>query len=130
MWVYQIATGLLLHDGADGLKQVATCYSGYGPAKNDVTACNQAGLGPIPLGVYWIGEAFESDHSGPNTMRLIPVTPGTNTFGRDAFELHGDSKSHPGAASHGCICAPPGPRQLVADSHDRLLCVVSGKLKS
>lgn len=125
MWVYRISSGELLHDGADGLKLYGTGYSGYGAAKNDVNACNQAGIGPIPLGVYWIGESFESDHSGPNTMRLIPVTPGVNVFGRSGFELHGDARSHPGFASHGCICIGPEPRARVAESHDRLLVVMS-----
>ncbi|MGF6481227.1 hypothetical protein QFZ91_003390 [Paraburkholderia sp. JPY419] len=35
----------------------------------------------------------------------MPLTPdpGTETFGSNAFFIHGDSKSHPGNASNGCI---------------------------
>ncbi|MGF6612072.1 hypothetical protein OKW45_006994 [Paraburkholderia sp. WSM4175] len=32
-------------------------------------------------------------------MPLTP-NPGTHTFGRDAYFMHGDSKSHPGSASN------------------------------
>jgi hypothetical protein len=128
LWIFESGTGRWLHDGPDGLEFKATGYSGISKYKNDPLSQHLAGLGPIPLGQYLIGEAFHSDHSGPLTMHLLPQ-PRTNTFERTAFELHGDSKDHPGAASHGCIILPREQRLEVADSHDRLLSVVSGLAK-
>lgn len=129
MWLYESGTGRFLLDSAAGVEHLATGYSGISTHKNNPLSQHLAGLGPIPIGQYIISEDFESPHSGPLTMRLI-VQPGTNTYGRSAFEIHGDSKEHPGAASHGCIVLPPAVRSKVADSHDRLLSVVSGLVRA
>jgi hypothetical protein len=125
MWIFESGTGRWLLDGPAGLELVATGYSGISVHKNVPTSQNLAGLGPVPLGQYAIGEASFSEKSGPLTMHLIPQS-GTNTYGRSGFEIHGDSKDHPGGASHGCIILPREIRVRVADSRDRLLSVVSG----
>jgi hypothetical protein len=125
MWLYESGTGRFLLDSAAGVEHLATGYSGISNHKNNPLSQHLAGLGPIPIGQYSIGEAGHSERSGPLTMHLVPQ-PGTNDYGRSAFEIHGDSKDHPGAASHGCIILPPKVRAQVADSRDRLLCVVSG----
>jgi type VI secretion system (T6SS) effector TldE1-like protein len=125
MYIFEQSTGRLLLESATGPTLIATGYSGLGEHKDDPLSQHLEGLGPIPIGQYMIGDAFHSDKSGPLTMHLIPQA-GTNTYGRSAFEMHGDSADHPGAASHGCIIVPPVPRKSVADSRDRILTVVSG----
>lgn len=114
---YVIETGIL----SDGHKTIH-CYSGIGADKNNPASVGLAGRGPIPPGTYSIGPMFVSPQSGRGTMRLTPQA-GTNTYGRAGFEMHGDSNSHPGAASHGCICttAPSGfpDREYVNSLTDR-----------
>lgn len=109
-----------------GRVRLYTGYSGFGPGKNNPNSQNLVGIGPIPRGAYLIGkEEEESDTHGPVAIHLIPLT-GTETFGRSGFMIHGDSREHPGAASHGCIILDRSTREKVADGHDRLLIVLSG----
>jgi hypothetical protein len=121
LWVYRQKTGQLFH--ADML--VAEGYSGFGEAKNDPLQQNRAGMGPIPQGAYAIGAESENMDHGPVALHLLPLPP-TNAFGRSGFLVHGDSKDHPGAASHGCIIVPRPIRELMRDGHDKLLVVLSG----
>lgn len=125
MWIYSIVQGALLHN-AGGIDRLAAagCYSGFGPAKNDPTRIREPGLGPIPCGAYLIGAESDNESHGPVALHLLPQT-GTEVFGRSAFMVHGDSKQHPGAASHGCIIAPRAVREQMADGHDKLLVVVA-----
>ena len=60
-------------------------------------------------------------------MRLTP-NPGTNTFGRGGFLMHGDNSLLNHTASEGCIIAPRGIRDLVAAARaagDNQLTVIS-----
>lgn len=129
MWIYESSTGRLLHDGPLGPDFLVTGYSGLDDAKDDPVRQAEHGRGPIPIGQYLIGEAFRSEKSGPITMRLTPQL-GTRVFGRSGFEIHGDSKEHPGQASHGCIVLDRIAREHISESEDRLLTVVSGKQRS
>jgi hypothetical protein len=122
MWVYEQATGAFLH--GDSLSAMG--YSGFGPGKNDPLQQHLPGLGPIPQGAYLIGAETDTPDHGPVVMHLVPLT-GTQTFERSGFLIHGDSKEHPGAASHGCIILPRNVREYVAGSTDRLLIVLSGR---
>lgn len=54
----------------------------------------------------------------------LPPEPGTQTFGRTAFRIHGDSISNPGTASEGCIILPPNIRIMIIQSGDTDLKVV------
>lgn len=126
MLLYQIDAGCLtVHDGA--LPDfVAYGYSGLEECKNRSSKAAIRGRGPIPPGTYKISPPRTSKQSGPITLDLTPM-PGTNTFGRSAFEAHGDSLEHPGAASHGCIVLPKYARlKMVAcqAAGDDLLTVV------
>ena len=56
-------------------------------------------------------------------MNLDPQ-PGTQTFGRDLFRVHGDSTAHPGTASEGCVILPRNVRDQMAHSASRTLRVV------
>ena len=119
MWIYRQQTGELYHNAL----KVASGYSGYGVAKNDPTAQDKPGLGPIPQGAYLIGAEATDDKHGPVALHLIPLN-GTETFGRFGFMVHGDGIEHPGSVSHGCIIINRPVRENMADGHDKLLLVI------
>jgi hypothetical protein len=121
MWIYRQKSGVL----ANGDRPVASGYSGFHEGKNNPALQDKAGLGPLPQGAYWIGEEFDAEEHGPVAIHLIPV-PHSQMFGRSGFLIHGDSASHPGEASHGCIILPRPIREQIAASTDRLLVVISG----
>jgi hypothetical protein len=122
MWIYAVRSGRLFQN--DVYK--ATGYSGSGTAKNDPTQQYKHNLGPIPVGVYLIGKAIETTAShGPVVMPLTPVAY-SETFGRSAFMIHGNSIRAPGSASHGCVILNRPIREEIAASMDRLLVVLSG----
>lgn len=120
-WTYAQKSGELQQDG----EPVATGYSGAGAGKNNPALENVSNVGPIPRGDWTIAgpPADTADH-GPYVLRLDPE-PGTETFGRDGFLMHGDSKEHPGRASHGCIILPRSAREQVWNSGDRELEVLA-----
>ena len=123
MFIYHIGSGELTELNAGKTSSVGFGYSGLGEGKNNPRMIQVVGVGPIPPGNYTIGPAFTSPQSGPITMRLTPEE-GTEVYGRSGFEMHGDSKEHPGQASHGCTVMPPWARKRVAAAEDRELLVV------
>ncbi len=131
MWTYRQRTGELLRDGV----LVGKGYSGYddgdgvpepGEGKNDPAAQEQRAVGPIPRGRWSIGRPFFHEARGPYVMRLSPE-PGTETFGRSGFLIHGDSVKRPGTSSLGCIILARSLRILIGESWDRELEVVAGE---
>ena len=122
MWKYRQKTGELLD--ANGVV-VGVGYSGIGDGRNNPAMQMVQGHGPIPVGTYSIGEAHSDPQLGPTVMRLTPDA-GNEMFHRDDFFVHGDSLTHPGQASHGCIVIGPGVRLRVAGSPDKRLGVVTG----
>lgn len=117
MYTYSQSSGELLHDGAfEG-----TGYSGTEAGRNNHAMEAVAQVGPTPIGLYTIGPAYDDPHLGPCVMHLDPV-PGTNTYGRSLFRIHGDNARHD--ASHGCIILGPAIRHLIAAGKDRQLTVV------
>lgn len=119
-FTYCQSTGILTFpDGA----QTAQGYSGMGEGFDNPADEAVPNTGPIPVGTYIIGPAFDHPQCGPMTMRLAP-TPDTNTFGRSGFCIHGDSRAMNHTASHGCVIVPPYPRALIAQAEDRVLVVV------
>ena len=119
MWTYRQRTGELLHDGAfEG-----SGYSGRANGRNNPNAQAVRDTGPVPEGLYAIGAAFDHPHLGPCVMLLYPE-PGTNTFGRSAFYIHGDNARHD--ASHGCIILGPAIREKIAAGPDHKLTVIAG----
>jgi len=121
MLIYKQRTGQLYR----GDTLLTTGYSGAPPSKNDPNAQHISNVGPIPQGAWWIGEMRDSPDHGPIVLPLIAVT-GTETFGRSAFLMHGDSIASPGNASHGCIIVGRPIRESIADKGDKLLLVISG----
>ena len=119
-WLYRIGKGHLFHDGA----LIGKGYSGQPPYVNDATACSIKNVGPIPPGAWsFTGAPYDSPTLGPFVLAL-EAKPGTNTFGRSAFRCHGDSKTAPGTASHGCIVMPRDVREAIWNSSDPDLLVV------
>ncbi len=112
MWTYSQTTGEL-KDARGNV--VATGYSGFGEGKNNPKMQKVIGTGPIPIGLWRIGKPYDSDKVGPYALPLTPAA-GTNTWGRSAFRMHGDNKTH--TASHGCLIMPPAVRRKVYESGD------------
>ncbi len=119
MWTYTQVNGRLEKDG----ELIATGYSGFGAGKNNPAMQNVPNIGPIPLGEYEIGPPHDTVTHGPHVMALTP-SAGTNTFGRDGFLIHGDSKVSPGTASHGCIILPRVVREQISVSGEMRVQVV------
>lgn len=116
MWTWSQRAGALSRDGA----HVADGYSGSGSGKNNPLLQAAAGVGPIPQGRWRMLGVEDSRTTGPFTIVLAAVE-GTRTFGRSAFRIHGDSASHPGQASHGCIILPRPIREAIWASGDHQL---------
>lgn len=102
---------------------IGTGYSGAGRGKNNPSMQAAVGVGPIPRGRWQIVRHYDSPNTGPFTLELSPE-PGTDTCGRSAFRIHGDSIRNPGTASHGCIILPRALRELIWRLGDRALIVV------
>lgn len=120
-WTYSQKTGELQRDE----QHVTTGYSGAGAGENNPTMENVPNIGPIPRGDWTIsGPPVDTQDHGPYVLKLEPAA-GTDTFGRSGFLMHGDSKEHPGCASHGCVILPRAAREEVWDSGDRDLEVVA-----
>lgn len=115
-WRYDQRHGDLFHNEL----YIATGYSGFPPHTNRPDDEAVKGLGPIPKGKYFIGRPYDSPNVGPFALPLEAM-PETVTFGRGDLRIHGDSRIHPGAASHGCIILSPGIRHQIADSGDEIL---------
>ena len=122
MWVYSISKRTLSNDSYS-----LPAYSGNGSFKNYVSATNIRNAGPIPIGDWLIGTAYDDPVRGRVVMRLTP-SASTDTFGRSGFLIHGDSIHNPGNASDGCIVTN-GPtalanRQYINASLDKQLKVI------
>lgn len=77
-------------------------YAGLENGKNNPSMTFTKDVGPLPCGLYTIGNAYAHEELGPLCFDLDP-DPSNEMFGRKLFRIHADSFSHPGAASHGCI---------------------------
>ena len=120
MWTWDQSAGALSRAGA-----IVSCgYSGAGRGKNNPAMQAAQGVGPIPRGRWRIVAVKDSPNTGPFTI-VIDAEPGTDTCGRSAFRIHGDSIARPGTASHGCIILPRTIRQAIWASGDRALEVVA-----
>ena len=117
-WQYSQSTGQLTRNG----QIVGTGYSGLRTGRNNSSMESVRDIGPIPQGRYRIGSQYSHPQKGNTTMALTAV--GHTARGRTHFLIHGDSSSHPGAASQGCIVLNHAVRQSIAASGDTELEVV------
>jgi len=119
MWVYRQHTGFLFNDAGD---MVAVGYSGAGEGKNNPAMQGIRSVGPIPRGLWVIGEAYNSKRIGPLALPLYEHLH--NALERTFFLIHGDSISNPGNASLGCLIFSRKVREAIIASNDRLLKVI------
>jgi len=126
MWTFNISAGSL---SKDGITIDSDVYSGAFPQGfNDPTKMHIPDVGPIPEGFWEIcGPPFSDTEHGPYILRLEPM-PGTLTYGRTGFLLHGKPlpPADIRAGSKGCICAARETRMRVYQSGDVKLQVISG----
>ena len=120
-WKYSQSTGQFLSPAGSG---VGIGYSGHGSGLNNPAEQAVHMTGPIPQGEWEIGKFFD-DPGGKGTIvaHLKPL-PGTETFGRSGFMIHGDNAGVNHTASEGCLILPHVVREMVMGSGDRLLVVV------
>jgi Tlde1 domain len=121
-WTYAVSTGTLYNPSGIA---VGWGYSGAGEYKNDPTAEPLHDLGPIPEGVYRIGDPVDTVTHGPYVLPLTP-DPANEMYERSSFLIHGDSVVSPGSASNGCIIQSHATRLLVGQSMDKVLEVIKG----
>lgn len=119
MWTYRQSTGELTDESGGA---IGWGYSGSPDAKNDPYKQDQHNIGPIPRGLYTIGDPFDSATHGPFAMHLTP-DPANEMYGRGGFMIHGDSVKSPGTASEGCVIMPRVVREQVWGSSDHTLMV-------
>ena len=119
-WQWDQSAGELSRGGSI----VSHGYAGRDRGKNNPAMQAAVGVGPIPRGHWRITGVHDSPNTGPYTIILEPAL-GTDTCGRSAFRIHGDSIRHPGQASHGCIILPRAVRERIMRSGDRDLLVVA-----
>jgi hypothetical protein len=113
VWIYSQSYGQLSRDGV----RVGCGYSGCGAGLNNPELQDEHSLGPIPRGTYYIGKPRDTETHGPFVLPLTPV-PGTQTFGRSGFLIHGDNSLGNHTASKGCIVMGPVIRHAIASSGD------------
>ena len=112
-----LAVGYAGYDDGDGVPEP-------GEGKNDPGMERVKMVGPLPAGRWAMGPAFDHARLGTCCIPLLPL-PGTRTYGRSGFLVHGDSRKQPGAGSHGCVVMPLAVRQQLAAASDRVLEVVA-----
>jgi RHS repeat-associated protein len=125
-WIYSQSTGQISHQpsatlGGGPPQPIGTGYSGNGQGLNNPAMQGKPFVGPIPQGDYDIGQATST--KGPLTLPLNPQH-GTNTFGRDAFRIHGDNSKGDQSASEGCVVTSRNVRNQIHNSPDRTLRVI------
>lgn len=123
MWTYKVSTGELF--GPAG-SLVSKGYSGHGKGRNNPKLQGVKGVGPLPLGMWRIGEMYDSERVGRNAIKLYAVdaTPNDDTHdatGRGAFRVHGDNVRGDGSASNGCLIFPRPVRLQLAKHKGAIL---------
>lgn len=110
-WIYVQATGELF-DYKTG-EFVDRGYSGRGPiGLNKTDAEHLKGIGPVPRGLYLIGQPRQSERTGRFVLDLTPL--GHKALGRSGFQIHGDNKTGDMSASQGCIVLQLKTRSTIA----------------
>jgi hypothetical protein len=120
--VFEQATGRMLIKQDGKYDTLGVGYSGSlsKGGRNDPSKQCESDIGPIPRGLYTIGPPGPGP--SPYSLRLTP-DPSNDMCGRSGFLIHGDSVSHPGDASDGCIILSRAEREAIVKSGIKLLCV-------
>lgn len=108
---YSQSTGVITTDEGG---VITTGWAGNGEGKNNPRMQAVMSVGPLPQGIYGVGE-WEETHAGlgPLVARLIQFRG--KTFNRAAFYIHGPAvdPEHRGQESKGCIVIPRPGREAV-----------------
>ena len=90
-WHYIQSTGELLRNG----RHFSMGYSGSGSGRNNPAGRGAGGIGPIPVGEYAIGAAYEHPAWGPFTLPLEPQPsnlPGPAAADPAGLLIRGDAR--------------------------------------
>ena len=121
MWTFIQRTGAILENGTPK----GAGYSGDGAGQNNPAMQADRDIGPIPCGFYtMIALLAEDPVCGEYVIVLAPDIE-NQMFGREGFRWHGDSISHPGQASKGCIVSARPLRQEAWEGGDHNLQVLA-----
>lgn len=110
-WTYEVATGDVFHWDTGAF--VFRGYSGKNNSLNKPQDEHLKGLGPIPRGLYTIGQPRTSERTGRFVLDLLPL--GHKAQGRSGFQIHGDNKNGDFSASQGCIVLGPKERSEISN---------------
>ena len=124
-WTFEITTGKFYDPSG---KVVSVGYAGgdcgkHPEGRNNAAMCSVHDIGPLPEGLYTMGEPVGHSQLGPFAIPLTP-DPANEMYGRRGFYLHGDKIGAPGAASDGCIVQPRETREAAHASPDQQIRVV------
>jgi hypothetical protein len=119
-WKYSQSTDKLASPAGSG---VAIGYSGRGVGLNNSSEQAAHGVGVIPQGDWEIGRFFDDPGGKGLCVAHLTPLPGTHTFGRAGFMIHGDNSLGNHTASEGCIVLPRVAREMMRSSEDRVLSV-------
>ena len=130
-WTYEQSSGRMSNDASE---VVGVGYSGgdcgrVPEGKNSPQRQSIPDVGPIPCGMYRIGAPVDTISHGPYVLPLSPNSS-NEMYGRSGFLIHGDSVVSPGKASEGCIILSRDVRELIGESMDHSLEVVTGPFQS
>lgn len=128
--VYYQSSGELFAKGSPVVAPIAKGYSGAGEHRNKPASQCIGDLGPIPVGVYYIGSLADLTLPDgkviPAAMKLTPAKE-NEMCKRKGFLMHGESISYPGWASAGCIILTKDERTRISKAGFSTLEVVRGK---
>ena len=117
-WIrFSQSTGAFSYIG-DGniIFPIGVGWAGNGPGKNNPDMQDVHDVGPLPRGLYDIGDPENNPHTGPYSLRLTPH-PENEMFGRSDFLIHGPAldPSRFGQESKGCaILVRPDRERIVS----------------
>lgn len=105
---YEQSTGKLFDED----KLVGIGWAGHLDGRNNPDMEGEKGIGPLPKGIYTIGDKRNDPHLG---IEVFPLTPDPKNFmfGRSGFYIHGANPSHPALSSDGCIIQPRVTRDYI-----------------
>ena len=104
---------------------IANGWAGHGQAKNNPFMENERSLGPLPKGLYRVGEWQTHPRLGPLAAPLEQIEG--ETFGRSDFWVHGPSRNPDkyGQESNGCIVISKPQREIVHNMNPDFIQVVA-----